>query len=585
MANDRGVQEAGEELCRFLDPKGLLNTKKGPRRPLVILAFDESHILTDNPKSAGWTLFSELRRTLRGIVDQAIFSLFLSTAGRFQLFSPRIQADSSGRVTNSSLHPIDPITEISFDDLAFKAKENTVSLDRVVETDWISHLGRPLYDHFSYFFHEQLLTQVLGRFGAYYDALTHNKEELFLFARQKLLNGWSSLVDKDDKDPGPRIFACLSVRFALEFNADSVSREVQCAQVERHMRLCIAVTTGFERLVTLAGSEPLLAEAASQLIHDSKVSPVHHLAYHSDLNCIDRGRRGELVAELIVMQARDAAALTSENGRWVSVCDFIRALLPESSYDSLQSSLPIFWRVGEDRPFTETFENYAIWFNHVIRAEDRQLINSKFLWTFITRGAMLSCPHNQEGVDIVLHICLKNETLSRDNVSAILIQVKNAQRFKCNIDKELFDRMDPFWVGLFNNGSSARPVIRMVFALASDEAGVLFPTQPIRGSAHVGNFTAFDIWCAGLKSFKNIEGDFDAYTKLLDRSLYPHDTFKLEETTDRHLDKATKAAREQGRRRMAALIRSDIGHRQIHEDDKPKEGEEESGSTPAGSVV
>ena len=36
------------------------------------------------------------------------------------------------------------ITEVSFDDLALPAREDTVSLDRVVQMDWISHLGRPL---------------------------------------------------------------------------------------------------------------------------------------------------------------------------------------------------------------------------------------------------------------------------------------------------------------------------------------------------------------------------------------------------------------------------------------------------------
>jgi hypothetical protein len=30
-------------------------------------------------------------------------------------------------------------------------------------------------------------------------------------------------------------------------------------------------------------------------------NPVHHLAYHSDLNCVDRGRGGELVAALLIM--------------------------------------------------------------------------------------------------------------------------------------------------------------------------------------------------------------------------------------------------------------------------------------------
>jgi hypothetical protein len=42
------------------------------------------------------------------------------------------------------------------------------------------------------------------------------------------------------------------------------------------------------------------------------------LAGHADLNCIDRGRRGDLVAALLIMQAYDAARVFSAR-RWVSV--------------------------------------------------------------------------------------------------------------------------------------------------------------------------------------------------------------------------------------------------------------------------
>jgi hypothetical protein len=132
----------------------VLDPDQGPRWPLVILAFDESHILTDNPTNWSWTLFSELRRTLREIVDRPIFSLFLSTAGSFHLFSPEIKEDNSGRVTNGLLCPLNPISETSFDDLAFAAQEGTVSLDRVVQMDWMSHLGRPLWVHFPSAFRE-----------------------------------------------------------------------------------------------------------------------------------------------------------------------------------------------------------------------------------------------------------------------------------------------------------------------------------------------------------------------------------------------------------------------------------------------
>lgn len=139
-----GVLQAGEALCHFIDPHMVLAQRKGPRWPLVILSFDESHILTDGSQNGGWSLFSELRRTLQQLVTLPLFSLFLSTAGHFRSFSPEIKSDPSSRVMNEQLRPLDPITEISFDCLAFSSKEHTVTLNQVVGTEWISHLGRPL---------------------------------------------------------------------------------------------------------------------------------------------------------------------------------------------------------------------------------------------------------------------------------------------------------------------------------------------------------------------------------------------------------------------------------------------------------
>jgi hypothetical protein len=68
-----------------------------------------------------------------------------------------------------------------------------------------------------------------------------------LFAKQKLLDGPPVLASVN----GSGSLACLSVRFALEFNlADEDARGVARKQIERHMRLCVAVTTGFEDLVS-----------------------------------------------------------------------------------------------------------------------------------------------------------------------------------------------------------------------------------------------------------------------------------------------------------------------------------------------
>jgi hypothetical protein len=157
ISGGEGPREAGEKLCRFIDENGFLDSENGPRRPLVVLAFDEADALTDNPPNKeDWNLFSELRRVLRQIKEHPIFSLFLSTAGRFDKFTPEIHSDLSARAREPDNRPLDPISEISFDDVAYPALKGTITIDKVVEIDWISHLGRPLYVHPSYPFREPL---------------------------------------------------------------------------------------------------------------------------------------------------------------------------------------------------------------------------------------------------------------------------------------------------------------------------------------------------------------------------------------------------------------------------------------------
>jgi hypothetical protein len=332
------------------------------------------------------------------------------------------------------------------------------------------------------------------------------------------------------------------------------------------MRLCLAATTGFRKLVTCSASEPLLAEAAFEILHHSDASSVHHLANHANLYCVDRGRRGELVAALIIMQARDAALPTTlHRRRWVTVAEFMQSLLPVSAYDTLINSLPTLWHVGEDIPFGQTFENYRLWFNHVIKVEDSKVIRAEFLWKYITRGAMIVCKDNQLGVDIILPICFMDGNLSRHTVSAIYIQVKNAEDYKLKVDKTLFDAMNPqHLLGTLSN--HPRPIIRIVFALASPEAGVSFPLPPERPPHHPAMFTTFDVWCAGLstKTFQQIGSDLESYRTLLDRSLKPHDVFELKEADYRHLSNETKVERENLRRNMAPLIMFS-GHDGIHQ--------------------
>ena len=390
------------------------------------------------------------------------------------------------------------------------------------------------------------------------------------FAKHKLLDGKTALAN-DDR---PGSLACLSVRFALEFCMDGTARNVAYAQVERHMRLCVAATTGSDKLVTVAGSEPLLAEAAYQLMKVTHTNAVHHLAHHSDLNCIDRGRRGELVAALIIMHASDVARARRASlvdRRWVTVVEFMKALLPPSDYDTLRISGPTFWRAQEDRSFEETFQGYGMWFNHVIKVEECEMISASNLWKFITRGAMVLCSNNQEGIDILLPVCDTKRELSCHSVTAILIQVKNAKRYKKDIDKTLFDGMDPLSLGIFpkslQNAPLAtdipKPVIRLVFALTSPEAGVVFRQRAERRN-HPDPFTAFDIWLAGLSAstFGQVGEDLAPHQILLDRSLRPHDAFELKD--DPSVGDEARKLRGLRRQRMAPLSFSGPAYEAIH---------------------
>jgi hypothetical protein len=143
------IIEAGRKLKSFIDEHQVLFSESfksaSVRRPLIILAFDEAHGLTETPESRGWSLFSELRRCLSEVVGLPIFTLFLSTAGKFHLFSPPRLSDYSSRIVLGANWVLPPISETGFDQFALDAKEGEITLDRVVEIDWICRLGRPLY--------------------------------------------------------------------------------------------------------------------------------------------------------------------------------------------------------------------------------------------------------------------------------------------------------------------------------------------------------------------------------------------------------------------------------------------------------
>ena len=188
----------------------------------------------------------------------------------------------------------------------------------------------------------------------------------------------------------------------------------------------------------------------------------------------------------------------------------------------IDSALPSFARDQEGRkPLAKIFKDSRIWFNHALKVRNQDLINVRYLWRFITRGAMILCANCTRGVDLVVPICYSGNVLSRRTVTAILIQVKNDTRFGQVSHGYLFDGMNLFLINLFDQ--APLPIIRMVFALASTKSAVNYVPGRQSWLKDEKRFTSYDIWCAGtsLETFPIIKDDGPAYLKLLDRTCSP----------------------------------------------------------------
>ena len=78
-----GVLQAGIKLNNFIDKDDdICSIENGMKRPLVVLAFDEAHNLTESLDDQGWSIYSELRRCLFQLRGLPIFTLFPSFLSR-----------------------------------------------------------------------------------------------------------------------------------------------------------------------------------------------------------------------------------------------------------------------------------------------------------------------------------------------------------------------------------------------------------------------------------------------------------------------------------------------------------------------
>jgi len=332
------------------------------------------------------------------------------------------------------------------------------------------------------------------------------RTDIVAFAADKLLCVRGALhkteFNSDEK------FAIFAARLPLDFNATSTSEKARETKfVEKHMRICLDVAPGFESVTTVSASEPLLAEAAELLMRRLTSSDVpRFLLREWESGGLSKGNRGEMVAALIFLLARDRARQTSRQ-RYINVPAFFSALVDEQYSPTIMNSPPFTLRMDdENKTFSDMFNKSYIWFNHFINVEDFLVINRKHLWGFIARGCAIICADNQYGVDIIIPIVFGDGPLEPSKISAIFVQVRNRRNYSTP-KREPFEDMDPWDVGMLATGDAPLPMIRILFSMDSDDPTVHVwkaperrtnPTRAAKAVPKPRGLTTYDIWLGGV---------------------------------------------------------------------------------------
>jgi hypothetical protein len=114
--------------------------------PLIILAFDEAHTLTNREETGytTWSNFSVMRHVFLALYRFPLFALFLSTTGKISQFSLPDE-DTSKIIVIGDLILIQPFTDLGFDMLAKQVSlDARWNLERVTADSHIVYVACPL---------------------------------------------------------------------------------------------------------------------------------------------------------------------------------------------------------------------------------------------------------------------------------------------------------------------------------------------------------------------------------------------------------------------------------------------------------
>lgn len=205
------------------------------------------------------------------------------------------------------------------------------------------------------------------------------------------------------------------------------------------MRVVFFIPAHQEFIRSGGPSEPILAEAATQLMSDPAFDTLNVVLKSIDTGLICRERYGQSVARLLLRLAHDKLVLQKSPG-WtlrhataeplfskpLPVIDFLTALLGPRHMQKIRLSTPD--NVASNVGLQSAFKNAILRLIHFAEAGDSSAISYVVAFVAICGGISWQCGHQQGDIRLVVPILLSDEKIGRFSMSAILIHITTSAK-------------------------------------------------------------------------------------------------------------------------------------------------------------
>jgi len=234
------------------------------------------------------------------------------------------------------------------------------------------------------------------------------------------------------------IIAAASIRVMFDFEPRREEATIlEGRLIQGHMRIAYSVPRHREYFRSGTPSEPVLAEAAAQILNslDDRGEDSHTFGAISRIlsnGLISKGERGELVARLLLTLVHDkcirARSIESRKlaqySQPIPLLTFLEALVGKEHMEKLKNAIPNN-NVTNGQTLEEAFKHAKVNFTHFVKGADNTIISDFAAWAALVRNMGFQCANRQYLIDLLIPILLWDRELSRWVVSALLIQVKN----------------------------------------------------------------------------------------------------------------------------------------------------------------